>query len=131
MGMLLEDVYYCAEKGGGTFSAVFPGELTQNECRQMVSYLSKNRNGVLLEAGLPEGTRVAHKHGWILEGDGLIHSMSDAGIVYSAGGNYVITIYVHENQQLLFDSANILFCKLSEATYNYLNLSRQQTRCSS
>ncbi len=130
MGMLLEDMYYCAEKGGGTFSAVFPGELTQNECREMVAYLSKNRNGVLLEAGLPEGTRVAHKHGWILEGDGLIHSMSDAGIVYSSGGNYVITIYVHENEQLLFDSANILFCKLSEASYNYLNLSRQQTRCS-
>ena len=131
MGMLLEDIYYCAEKGGGTFSAVFPGELTQNECRQMVSYLSKNRNGVLLEAGLPEGTRVAHKHGWILEGDGLIHSMSDAGVVYSAGGNYIITIYVHEQQQLLFDSANVLFCKLSEASYNYLNLNRQQTRCSS
>jgi beta-lactamase class A len=129
MGMLLEDVYYCAEKGGGAFTVVFPGELTQTECRQMVAYLSKNRNGVLLEAGLPEGTRVAHKHGWILEADGLIHTMSDAGIVYSPGGNYVITIYMYQPQQLLFDSANVLVCKLSEATYNYLNLSGQQNRC--
>lgn len=129
MGMLLEDIYYCAERGGGTFSAVFPGELTQNECRQMIAYLSKNRNGVLLEAGLPEGTRAAHKHGWILEADGLIHTMSDAGIVYSPGGNYILAIYMHQTQQLLFDSANLLVCKLSEATYNYLNLAKQQNRC--
>jgi beta-lactamase class A len=129
MGMLLEDIYYCADRAGGTFSAVFPGELTQNECRAMVAYLSKNRNGVLLEAGLPEGTRVAHKHGWILESDGLIHSMSDAGIVYSPGGNYILTIYMHEQQQLLFDSANILVCKLSEATFNFFNLAKQQNRC--
>jgi beta-lactamase class A len=131
MGMLLEDIYYCAENGNGTFTAVFPGELTQDECRKMVAYLGKNRNGVLLEAGLPEGTRISHKHGWILEGDGLIHSMSDAGIIYSPGGNYILTIYMNQKQQLLFDAANKLVCKLSEATYNYLNLAQQHTRCAS
>ncbi len=121
MGMLLEDIYHCAENGGGTFQAVFPGQLSQNECRQMIAYLSKNRNGVLLEAGLPEATQIAHKHGWIIESDNLMHTISDAGIVYSPGGNYVICIYMHDPQQLIWDKANLLVSKLSEAVYNYFN----------
>jgi beta-lactamase class A len=129
MGMLLEDIYYCAEKGGGTFAAVFPGQLTQEKCQLMISYLSKNRNGVLLEAGLPEGLRIAHKHGWIIEADNLMHSISDAGIVYSPGGSYVLSIYMHDKQQLLFDKANLMVCEISEAVYNYMNLSSQISVC--
>jgi beta-lactamase class A len=123
MGMLLEDIYNCAEKGGGTFEAVFPGQITQDECRQMIAFLSKNHNGVLLEAGLPEGTRIAHKHGWIIESDNLMHSISDAGIIYTQGGNYILTIYLHDSKQLLFDPANIMVGNLSQAVYNYYNLS--------
>ena len=122
MGMLLEDIYTCAEKGGGTFAAVFGGLISQEDCRQMISFLSKNHNGVLLEAGIPEGTRIAHKHGWIIESDNLMHSISDAGIVYTQGGNYVITIYLHDAHQLLFDPANIMVGNLSQAVYNYYNL---------
>jgi hypothetical protein len=54
----MEDIYRCAETGGGTFAAVFPGQLTQAKCRQMVSYLVLNKIAVLLQAGLPEGTRI-------------------------------------------------------------------------
>ena len=100
MGMLLEDIYHCAENGGGTFQAVYPNQLSQSECQTMIGLLSKNRNGVLLEAGLPEATQIAHKHGWIIEWDNLMHTISDTGIVYSAGGNYVISLYMHDPQQL-------------------------------
>lgn len=125
MGMLLEDLYYCAESGGGTFTAVYPGQMSQAECQQMVAFLSKNRNGVLLEAGLPESTQVAHKHGWVIEADNLMHTISDAGIVYSPGGNYVICIYMYHPDQLLWDPANLLVSKLSEAVFNYFNLPTQ------
>lgn len=125
MGMLLEDIYYCAQNGGGTFAAVFPGQMSQDECRQMIVFLSKNRNGVLIEAGLPESVQVAHKHGWIIESDNLMHTISDAGIVYSPGGNYVICIYMHDPRQLLWDPANLMVSKLSEAVYNYFNLPAQ------
>ena len=121
MGMLLEDIYHCAENGGGTFQAVYPNQLSQSECRSMVALLSKNRNGVLLEAGLPEATQIAHKHGWIIESDNLMHTISDTGIVYSAGGNYVISLYMHDPQQLVWDRANLLVSKISEAVYNYFN----------
>lgn len=122
MGMLLEDIYYCSETGGGTFAAAFPGEITQSECRQMISYLVMNRIAVLLQAGLPEGTRIAHKHGWIIENDGLMHTISDAGLVYTPGGNYVITVFMYHPVQMLFDQANRMVAEISQVVYNYFNL---------
>ena len=49
IGMLLDDIYQCAESGGGTLVAAFPGQITQNECKSMVQFLSRNRIGVLIE----------------------------------------------------------------------------------
>jgi beta-lactamase class A len=122
MGLLLSDVYECASTGGGTFSAVFQGEISQNECRQMIAYLAKNKIAVLLEAGLPEGTQFAHKHGWVTETDGVIHTMQDAGIVYSPNGNYVVVIFLYHPVQVVFDPVNIMYAQLSRAIYNYFNL---------
>jgi beta-lactamase class A len=123
MGMLLGDIYDCASTGGGTFAAAFQNEISQNECRQMIAYLAKNRIGVLIEAGLPEGTQFAHKHGWVTDStDGVIHTMQDAGIVYSPGGNYVISLYLYHPVQIVFDPINIMIAQLSRAVYNYFNL---------
>jgi beta-lactamase class A len=122
IGMLLDDIQLCADSGGGTMTAVFPGQVTQNECRTMIDLLAKNRIGVLAQAGLPEGTKFAHKHGWILDFDGLIHNMSDVGIVYTPGGNYVLALYLYHPVQVVFDPANQLSADLSRAIYNYFNL---------
>jgi len=123
MGMLLDDIYQCAESGGGTLPAVFPGEITQSECRLMVSYLARNNIAVLLQAGVPEEVQVAHKHGWITEYDGLIHTMCDAALIYSPGGNYVVTLYMYHPVQVIFDVANQVAAQLSNAIYNYFNIS--------
>ena len=122
MGLLLDDIYQCSLNGGGTLPAAFPGEITQNECQKMLDYLLQNNIGVLIKAGLPEGTRIAHKHGWVIEYDGLLHTMGDAGIVYTPGGDYVLVIFMHQPTQLVFDPANKLFSDLSRAIYNYFNL---------
>jgi beta-lactamase class A len=126
MGMLLEDLYYCSENGGGTFAAAFPGEITQSKCRAMIDFLLKNKIAVLLQAGVPDGTRIAHKHGWIIENDGVIHTIGDAGLVYSPGGNYVISVYVYHPVQAVFVPVNEMVAKLSEAVYNYFNLPGEQ-----
>ena len=125
MGALLTDIYQCAQSGGGSLAAVFPGEISQAECRTMIGYLAQNRIGVLIQAGLPEGTQLAHKHGWITESDGVIHTISDAGIVYTPSGNYVLVISIYRTQQLIWDDANALFAGLSQGIYNYFNLSGQ------
>ncbi len=124
MGMLLEDIYQCAKTGGGTFAAVFPGEITQNECQTMITYLTSNKIGVLLQAGLPDGARIGHKHGWITETDGLMHAIDDVGIVYSPGGDYVICVSMYHPVQLIFDTANLLTANISTAVYNYFNISQ-------
>jgi len=121
MGQLLDDIYLCAETGGGTFAAVFPAEISQSECRLMINLLIRNRLPVLITAGLPEGTTIAHKHGWITETDGLLHTISDAAIVYTPGGNYILTVYLWNKEQLLFDPANQLVADMSRAIYNYFN----------
>jgi beta-lactamase class A len=126
IGTVLNDIYQCASKGGGTFAAVFPGEISQSECRSMINYLTLNRIAVLMQAGLPEGTQIAHKHGWITETDGLIHTISDAGIIYSPGGNFILTIFLNHPVQLVWDDANRLMANLSSAVYNYYNLSETQ-----
>lgn len=125
MGELLEDLYQCSETGGGTFAAVFPGQITQAKCNQMISYLVLNKIAALLQAGLPEGTRIAHKHGWIIENDGLMHTIADAGLVYTPGGNYILSVYMHHPTQLLFDPANKMMAQLSQAVYNFFNMSGQ------
>lgn len=126
IGQLLVDIYHCAQSGSGSFAAVFPGKLSQNECKSMVTYLTENRIGVLLEAGLPEGTQIGHKHGWATDpADGVMHVVGDAGLVYSPGGDYVLTIYTHDDDQIVWDAANQLFADLSRAVYNYFNIVNQ------
>ena len=122
MGMLLEDIYQCQTYGGGALIAAFPGEITQDECDLMVTYLARNQIAVLIQAGVPSGTTVAHKHGWANETDGLIHTIADVALVYTPGGDYALSIFVHHPVQAIFDPVNALFADLSRAVYNYFNI---------
>ncbi len=121
MGMLMEDIYQCAELEGGALIAAFPDEITQAECELMITYLARNQIAVLIQSGVPSGTVVAHKHGWANEEDGLLHTIGDVAIVYTPGGNYVLSIFVHHPVQAVFDPVNELFAEMSQAVYNYYN----------
>ncbi|RPI28076.1 MAG: hypothetical protein EHM70_17110, partial [Chloroflexota bacterium] len=75
-----------------------------------------------IQAGVPDGTRVAHKHGWVSDAyTGVIHDMSDAGILFTPGGDYVIAVYLYHPVQLVFDPNNKMVSTLSRAAYNYFN----------
>jgi len=124
IGMLLRDIYNCAESGQGTFKAVFGEEITQEECRTMIDYLTQNRMPDLIERGVPDTTEVAHKHGWTTY-NGIMYTLGDAGIVYSPGGDYVLVIFLHHPNQLIWDRATVLVGDLSEAIYNFYNLPAQ------
>ncbi len=124
IGMLLEDLYHCAENGGGALVAVFPTTINRQVCRQMIDILVQDKLGALLQAGLPEGTRFAHKHGWVTNPTtGVIDNVSDAGIVYTPGGNYILVVFTYHPVQIIWDTmANPLFAQLSQAVYNYFNI---------
>ena len=122
IGQLLHDIYQCANMNGGSLIAAFPGEVTQTECQSMVNYLIQDRIALLVQAGVPDGTNVAHKHGWVTDIYGIIHDMSDAAIVFTPGGDFIFTIYMYHPVQIIFDPANQLVKDLSRAIYNYYNI---------
>lgn len=123
VGMLLADVYECAQTGGGALVAVWGEAITQQECQTMITYLVKNRLPSLLTAGLPEGTQIAHKHGWV-QGAGGLTTIGDAGIIFTPGGNFVMVVYLYNPVQLFWDPSNELVAKLAESVFNYYNLSQ-------
>jgi hypothetical protein len=91
----------------------------------MIDFLAEDRIGKLLEAGLPEGTRIAHKHGWVTDVDGVIRNYSDAGLIYTPGGDFVLSVYAYHPVQILDDTANVLFARLASTAYNYYNVPLQ------
>ena len=132
MGMLLEDIYQCSETGGGSLVATFPGQITKQSCQQMILYLKEDKIGLLIEAGVPDGTSVAHKHGWVLDpATGVYHDISDAAIVYTPGGNYILTIYSYHPVQIIWEypvtrlGAARMFADISRVVYNYFNIPAQ------
>jgi hypothetical protein len=123
IGMLLADIYECAEFGGGALQAVFQEQITQSECIDMIETLTRNKTPFLIEAGVPDGTRVGHKHGWVSDvTTGAITTIGDAGIVYTPSGDYILAIYFSHPTQLVWDPMSKLMGDLSEAVYNYYNV---------
>lgn len=99
--------------------AAFPGQFTPDECRTMIDLLTNNAVGPIFIAGgsLPNGV-VAHKHGW----DRVpLTNAADAAIVYTPGGNYVMTIYIHNPDTMGFEDANRLTISVATAVYGYFN----------
>jgi beta-lactamase class A len=96
MAVLLQEIYDCAEYGSG-LAAAMPGSFTQTECKQMIELLSGNIINRLIELGAPAGTRVAHKNGWGGTPTGGAN-VSDAAIVFTPGGNYILSAYMWEAQ---------------------------------
>jgi beta-lactamase class A len=122
VGQLLADIYQCANDNGGTLVAAYDDEITQEECQLMIQNLKNDHTPALIPAGVPDGIEVAHKHGWVSDAFGIIHNMSDAAIVFTKGGDYVLSIFLYHPDQLVYDPANKLVSDLSRAVYNYYNL---------
>ncbi len=116
MANLLTMLYQCSQNGRGGISMVFPNAVTQKECQSIVDLLSRNKIATLIEAGIPEGTIVAHKHGF-----GIGDTIGDAGIVFSPGGDYVVVVYVWHPEFLEWESSAPMVANISRMIFNYFN----------
>jgi beta-lactamase class A len=115
MGTLLSMIYQCAEYNGGALIAAYGGEVTQEECQQILDFMKLNHIGSLIEEGVPAETAVAHKHGWIGDTHG------DAGVIYSPSGDYVLVTYMFKQEWLEWEISSPLLAGISRATYNFFN----------
>ena len=122
IGTLLSMVYHCAN-GGGALLAVYPGEITPDECQAIIDLMVLNDEGNLIRFGVPETVRVSHKHGW----DEVTHG--DAGIVFSPNADYVMVEYLHYPQGdfLLHDYSFPILRQFAQLTYNYFNFQEPYT----
>src|SRR5204862_4466462 len=89
-----------------------PRAASRSSCDTMVAILSRQEFNEGIPAGVPRGTRVAHKTGWI--GEVVYH---DAAVVYPArGGSYVLVVLTGAIKQ---DSvAHTLVADLSRMVYD-------------
>jgi hypothetical protein len=117
MGRLMVMIYQCS-KGGGPLMDTFPDQFTADECQQMIDILAENAVGPIFIAGSAPGAKVIHKHGWDLL---PLNNVADAAIVESAGGSYVMTVYIHRDEPVGFDTANRLIVSLGTAVFNFYN----------
>jgi hypothetical protein len=87
----------------------------------MIQFMTQNEVGPIFISGGTPGGVVAHKHGW--DSVPLTH-VADAALVFTPGGDYAMTIYVHRAGTMLFDDANRLIISMARAVYNYYNEAR-------
>lgn len=115
MGTLLAMIYYCANGSGGSLMAAYADSISAEECQQIIDVMTQNQIGSLIEEGVPSGTTVAHRHAWIGDTHG------DAGIIFSPGGDYVVSMIFFQNDWLPWERSSPLMADISRATYNYFN----------
>ena len=120
-GMLLEMVYQLS-RGGGTLPVAFPGEFTAEEGQAMVDLMTQNHEAILLEGGLPEGTLIAHKHGYVAD------THANAAIVLTPEANFVLVVFIYYEEGWLGELSFPIFADIATATYNYFNADNQYAR---
>ncbi len=124
IGDLLARIYQCSI-GAPVEKGLYKGQIGQAACQHIVTVMSQNIMGALIEAGLPPGQAIAHKHGWISDTDGLLHTISDAGIILDGEKTYVEVIFIHSPQQIIFDPGSYLVARLSQCIYNSKHIDNQ------
>lgn len=115
MGQMLGSIYQCAYQNKGPLLERFGNQYEPRECRQMLHVMSNNTVDALLKAGVPEDTRVAHKHGWIDDTHG------NAAVFFTPGGDYVIVMMLYEPVWLNFQQSLPTIAEVSRQVYNYYN----------
>jgi hypothetical protein len=125
MGSLLADIYNCAQNSGGALIAAFPDKVSPATCQLLIDFMAQDKLGSLIQGGVPDGTLVPHKHGYVPASDGVVRDTSDVGIVYTPGGNFVLSIYTYHPVNNVWDIVNPLIGDLTKAVYNYFNVAVQ------
>ena len=119
LGTLFSLIYDCAEFNSGLAYALAGGQVSQQECRQMLEVTSANDLARLLQGGIPPGVRISHKNGWLTD------TVGDAGVVYSPNGrHYVISVFLWERTETEFQNYEQLWPlveEVSRAAWNFFN----------
>jgi beta-lactamase class A len=115
IGLVLEWIVQCGQ-GGGTLLAAFPGQLTAEECQQILDFVALDRNRILLETGVPADTRYAHKHGFVNTAHG------DVGVFWSPAGPYIVSLFIYKPGWMEWELSSSMMADVSKAAWDYFTL---------
>src|SRR5262249_19919894 len=112
-------IVQCSQ-GSGILLERFAESLTAARCQEMLNRLTQNGDHSRMLAGLPAGTRVAHKSGWIAD------MQADVGIVRSPGGDFLLAVYIYrpimsDTAESFDDLAQPAIAGFARLVYSYYN----------
>ena len=121
MSNLVEMIHQCT-RDKGLLRDAYPNIFSPQVCRDMVDIMALNDLRNMLGAGIPDETKLAHKHGFsgydVPWGD----TRAEVGIVYSPGATYLISFYIWEDTAWINWGINQpLYRDVSNMLYNYFN----------
>jgi beta-lactamase class A len=100
---------------------VYPDQFNPGECEAMIDHMLANQLSgeegvpVLVAAGLPNRTPIAHKHGWVDD------TRADAALVFTPGGDYVLVIYLYQPGWVDWEQTNSIMTRVSQLVYAFFN----------
>jgi hypothetical protein len=121
MGRILSAIFECSENRG-LLIETFPGEITPEECAQILFYMTHDQFREMVWGGLPDKDNrwILHKHGFAFE------SHSDVALVWGPNGPYVISIFLFRQGWMDWATSNSTMKKVSRITWNFFEFQRQQ-----
>ena len=114
-GRLLEMVYQLS-KGVGTLAAAYPDDFSRGEGQAMLDLMLQNHEAMLLEGGLPQEARLAHKHGYVAD------THADVAIVLTPDVDYVLAVFIYYREGWLGQLSLPIFSDVARASYNYFHM---------
>jgi beta-lactamase class A len=115
MGTVLQMLVECSQ-GGGTLLAAYPGQYTASECQQALDFLALNEVKALITAGVPKGTRVVHKHGYVPDTHG------DVAAIWGPDGPYILSVFLYRPPWLEWQLSDGTMREISQAVWNYFTM---------
>ena len=114
LGRLLADIYRC-QAGEGRLLETFGGEITPEECRAFLFYLSHDEFAELMWGGLPRPSQswIIHKHGFVNE------AHSDLALIWGPSGPYVIAVYLWRAGWMDWPTSNHTMKEISRIVWNF------------
>ncbi len=121
MGRILSAIYACTQ-GSGPLLEKYPGEITPDECWQILFYMTHDQFREMVWAGLPDPNNqwIVHKHGFAYE------SHSDVALIWGPTGPYVVSVFLFRNGWMDWATSNAAMQKVSRIAWKFFEFQQAQ-----
>lgn len=121
MGRILSAIFYCTQNKGLLIER-YAGQITPDECMQILFYMTHDQFRELIWGGLPNPNNqwIVHKHGFAFE------SHSDVALIWGPNGPYVLSIFLFRSGWMDWATSNSTMQKVSRITWNFFEFQRAQ-----